>query len=405
MKTRNKFYACLVLVLLAGCAASPEKPVAVIKPGTGKQIEKPAVRPAEKLQERSPLTLVRLNPDQVPSFADDLDQASLEVAVGRSLQYLNRLPNQRTFRFGDRLCSLQDMKSSLLLFLDIIRSGDCAAIKERKIREAFDFYKATGVNGRILFTGYFEPVLDGALRQSDHYRYPIYRIPEDMIAVDLGRFKSKYQGERIMGRLEQREIVPYFSRKDIDCDGSLQNRNLEIAWLADPIEVFFLHIQGSGMIRLPGGETLQVGFAQWNGRPYRSIGKYLLESGKIAEREMSHRNIKKYLREHPGEMADILNQNESYIFFRTVEGGPIGSLGVAVTGGRSIASDPECFPRAALSLIRLRKPLFNQDGELLAWNGFSRFVLNQDTGGVIKGPGEWIFFAAGEMKPNGLPAA
>ncbi len=384
MKYRFAFVLwILIVIFVAGCTTVPLKPVEVVKP-----------KPPDRI-----IGLIRIPPAQIPSLADDLDRESLEIAIDRSLQYYGRITDKRTFRFGSERYTLQDMKDSLLSFLEILRSPDETEVKEKRIREQFDFYKASGREGgrKVLFTGYFEPVLDGALEWSETYKYPIYSIPEDMISIDLGKFKPKYKGEKLVGRISERELVPYYNRKDIEKNGSLGKRGLEIAWLSDPIDLFFLHIQGSGVVRLPDGKTLQVGYAEWNGRPYRSIGRHLLDSGKITQSELSHRSIKRYLREHPDEMDDILNHNESYIFFRIVEGGPIGSLGVTVTGGRTIATDPEFFPRGALSLIRLRKPVFDQAGEIVSWTEFSRFTLNQDTGGVIKGPGRVdIFCGRGE---------
>lgn len=377
------YFLISIICCLAACATLPEKP-----PG-------PPIKPVPK-----PVAgLFRLSPDQTPRFIDDLDRESLEMAISRSLQYYDRIRDKRTFRFGTERYTVQEMKESLICFLEILRCADPDHIKEKKIRETFDFYQSSGRgNGRkVLFTGYFEPILEGSLERSERYQYPIYRTPDDMLAINLGKFKSKYRGERIVGRLVQREVVPYYNRKNIVTDGSLGDRGLEIAWLKDPVDIFFLHIQGSGTIRLPDGNTMQVGYADANGRPYRSIGRYLLERGKIAERDLSHRSIKRYLREHPEEMEEILNHNESFVFFRTVEAGPVGSLGVIVTEGRSIATDPEYFPRGALALIRLRKPLFDDRGEIRQWVSFTRFVLNQDTGGVIKGPGRVdIFCGPGE---------
>jgi membrane-bound lytic murein transglycosylase A len=140
-------------------------------------------------------------------------------------------------------------------------------------------------------------------------------------------------------------------------------------------------------VRLADGGFMQVSYAESNGRPYRGIGRLLLDQGKVTEKDLSLGGIKKYLRDNPGEMAAILNHNESYVFFRIVEEGPVGSIGVPLTGGRSIATDLELFPRGALSFIRLRKPLLDENKRITSWVGFSRFVLNQDAGGVIKGPG------------------
>jgi membrane-bound lytic murein transglycosylase A len=178
----------------------------------------------------------------------------------------------------------------------------------------------------------------------------------------------------------------------------------------DPIDLFFMHIQGSGKIRLPDGNVMQVSYAQKNGHPYRSIGRYLLDKEKLTSSEMTHQSIKKYLREHPEELSDILNYNKSYVFFRIVENGPIGALGLTLTSGRSIATDLDLFPKGALAFVRLRKPVFDKNGNIKTWEIFSRFVLNQDTGGVIKGPGRVDLFCgtgsdaemlAGSLKENG----
>jgi membrane-bound lytic murein transglycosylase A len=261
--------------------------------------------------------------------------------------------------------------------------------KERRVKESFDFFKAAGRGEKrsVLFTGYYEPILEGSFVKKTQYRHPIYEVPGDMVVANLGKFKTKFRGERIGGRVVGREVVPYYNRKEIDGDGVLANRGLEIAWLADPVDVFFLHIQGSGLVRLADGGFMQVSYAESNGRPYRGIGRLLLDQGKVTEKDLSLGGIKKYLRDNPGEMAAILNHNESYVFYRIVEEGPVGSIGVPLTGGRSIATDLELFPRGALSFIRLRKPLLDENKRITSWVGFSRFVLNQDAGGVIKGPG------------------
>jgi membrane-bound lytic murein transglycosylase A len=262
----------------------------------------------------------------------------------------------------------------------------------------------------VLFTGYYEPVLKGSPERSEQYRYPIYRKPDDSVVVQLGKFREKYRNERLVGRIENGELVPYFTREEIDGAGVLENRGLEIAWFADPIDIFFLHIQGSGMICLPDGACFQVSYAQSNGRAYRSIGRLLIDSGKATRENLSMQGIKKYLREHPEEAREILNHNESYVFFRRVEEGPVGSIGVALTGGRSIATDQTIFPRGALAFIKTRKPVIGPGGDINSWVPFSRFVLNQDTGGAITGPGRVDLFCgrgreaeitAGHLKEEG----
>ncbi|MEA1936437.1 MAG: MltA domain-containing protein [Thermodesulfobacteriota bacterium] len=389
MKTKG-FYLLIVLffLFLFGCAARIEKPI------------KPAF----------PLILIKA--DDFPSFSDDLDQKSLELAIGRSLQYYDRLPEGRTFRFGKSLYMVRELKESLLEFLEIIRSSDADEIRERRIRDTFDVYRSAGCGEkrRILFTGYYEPILEGSFRRTPKYRYPVYRKPGDSMVINLGRFREKFKGERIVARLENGEIVPYHSREDIDEKGHLKDRNLEIAWFADPVDIFFLHIQGSGIIQLPDGGYVQVSYAMSNGRPYRSVGKLLIDTGRISREDVSLGSIRKYLKDHPEEVSDILNYNESYVFFRIVEKGPVGCLGVPVTSGRSIATDSKLYPKGALAFIRTKKPLLDENGNIKSWISFSRFVLNQDTGGVIKGPGRVDLFCgkgsyaeimAGSLKEEG----
>jgi len=378
----------LFLFFLAGCAARIEKPIKPVGP------------------------LVLIDIDDFPSFIDDLDQKTLELAIGRSLQYYDRLPEGRTFHFGKSLYTVRELKESLLKFLEIIRNSSSDEIREKRIRDTFHVYKSVGrgKNEKVLFTGYYEPLLEGSLERTSRYRYPIYRKPNDSMVINLGRFRDKFKGERIIARLENGEIVPYHSREDIDERGYLKGRNLEIAWFADPVDVFFLHIQGSGIISLPDGSYVQVSYSMSNGRPYRSVGKLLINMGRISMEDVSLNSIKKYLKEHPEEMSDTLNYNESYVFFRFVEKGPVGCLGVPVTSGRSIATDSNLFPKGALAFIKTRKPLLDRDGNIKSWVFFSRFVLNQDTGGAIKGPGRVDLFCgrgkeaeimAGSLKEEG----
>ncbi len=389
MKTRRFFCFLLVLSILTGCALI-----------IGKPIEKPT----------PPLVLIPTK--KAPSLVDDLDHESLVVAIERSLQYYERNAGNDTYRVGGALVTGKELKESLLLFREIISGTDSDEVKQKKILNAFDVYRATGLDheGRVLFTGYFESVLEGSLERTDEYRYPIYRTPDDTVVVNLGKFNKKYLNEKIVGRLKNGEVIPHFTREDIEEEGSLEGRNLELAWINDPIDIFFLHIQGSGKIILPDGRFIQVSYAQSNGRPYRSIGKYLIDSEKLTSSEISHQSLKKYLRERPDELSDILNYNESYIFFRIVENGPVGALGLTLTSGRSIATDLVLFPKGALAFIRLRKPVFDENGNIKTWENFSRFVLNQDTGGVIKGPGRVDLFCgtgseaemmAGSLKENG----
>jgi len=397
MKIRNLILLGCVLVLLGGCTFFRKPPA---------DAPTPAVPPKEV----PPLAAVIAS--DLPSFRDDLDRASLARAVRKSLEYYARVPERTSYRLGETRVTARDMRETLEKFLAIVESGASPEGLERRVREEFDVYRASGSapSGRVLFTGYYEPVLKGSLAKTDVYRYPIYRKPDDAVVVHLGKFREKYRNERLIGRLENGELVPYYSREEIDGAGALENRGLEIAWFADPVDLFFLHIQGSGMICLDGGSCFQVSYAQSNGRAYRSIGKLLIDSGRVTREELSMQGIKRILRERPEEVQGILNHNESYVFFRTVGEGPVGSIGVPLTGGRSIATDPAFFPRGALAFVKTRKPEIAPDGEIRSWIPFSRFVLNQDAGGAITGPGRADLFcgrgreaeiAAGHLREEG----
>ena len=193
-----------------------------------------------------------------------------------------------------------------------------------------------------------------------------------------------------------KKVLPYYSRYQIEAERELAGKGLEMAWLKDPLDAAFLHVQGSGRLRLPDGKELLVHYQASNGRPYRSIGRYMIEKGFLASEEMSMQAIRKYLTENPEVLDEVLNHNPSYVFFRQVENGPLGSLGVLLTPGRSVALDSRVFPKGALGFVVCQKPLVNDQGDIIGWNQFYRFVVNQDTGGAIKGAGRAdIFWGSG----------
>jgi len=179
--------------------------------------------------------------------------------------------------------------------------------------------------------------------------------------------------------------MPYYSRGEIDEAELLKGQQLELAWVENPIDVFFMHIQGSGIVRLPDGSHLSLGYAAQNGRPYRSIGRLLIDEGKIPQEEMSMQRLRRYLSENPDQRNEIFRFNESYVFFRVLENGPLGSLDVPVTAGRTLATDGRLFPKGALAWIQTQIPVIDEVGRLAGWRPIARFVLNQDTGGAIRG--------------------
>ena len=412
------FFVLVLLFLLAGCiprhvTTENVAKTIVIPPPAKPQADVPVTRPVPELKDTGiTYPLYPADPDEVSFMDDDLDTESLVLAVSRSLEYYDRLPSGWQYRIGNTLYSVQELKESLLLFLNICLNTASDEDRDAKIRETFDIYQSTGngETGQVVFTGYYEPVLQGALEKTERFRYPIYRVPDDAVVVYLGKFLSKYKGERLVGRIEKGELVPYPTRAEIDGKGYLEGKGLEIVWVDDPVELFFLHIQGSGRIILPDGKEMRVNYAQSNGRAFKGASSCLLENGRINSSQTSHQNVKKYLQEHPEEIDDILQRNDSYIFFRTVEVGPVGALAVPLTGGRTVAADPAIFPKGGLVLIKARKPVLDEAGNCRAWEPLSRFALVQDTGGMIKGPGRIDLFCgsgvgaeriAGSIKEKG----
>jgi membrane-bound lytic murein transglycosylase A len=320
------------------------------------------------------------------AIVDDLDRESLRTAVRHSLAYLQKLPPERVVGEQPRGLTAGEVYDTLLEFEEMLAEWHCQPCLAREIGGRFELLPSSvdAESSDVLFTGYYQPVMQGSLVPTERFRYPLYRRPADLIAAEIVSLTPKTATEKSFGRAEGEQFVPYYSRREID-GGALDGRGLEIAWLESPVDLFFLHIQGSGIVQLPDGSQLSVGYDGQNGRPYRSIGRLLIERGKIAREEVSMQRLRDYLDAHADERDEILSYNESYIFFRTLNGGPLGSLEVPVTAGRSLATDARLFPKGALALIQTEIPVIDSSGKLSGWRPITRFVLNQDTGGAIRG--------------------
>jgi len=346
-----------------------------------------------------------------PFFEDDMDLDSLQEALERNLQYLSRLSPDHGFVYGPHRYTCRQVMESQAAFLEMIRVASGPEDLNKRVRKEFLVYKVAGRDGQVLFTGYFEPILQGRLRSDTIFKYPIYRKPEDLIKIDLSPFNDEFKGKSIIARIDGKSVIPYYSRQQIAQGRALEGRNLEIAWLKDPVDVAFLQIQGSGRLDLGDGRATRVGYAERNGYPYRSIGRYLVERGLITREEMSMQAIRRVLAERPEIVEEVLNYNPSYVFFRDLEEGPVlGSLSTPITPGRTLALDSRLFPPGAIAWMKAQKPKVNDKGEIVSWQAFSRFVMNQDTGGAIKGPGRADLFwgsgpyaelAAGHMRQAG----
>jgi membrane-bound lytic murein transglycosylase A len=340
------------------------------------------------------LAMVRRSTFSYPDFYDDLELDGLEHSISKSLVYLQRVPADRTYQFGKDRFEAAHLIKSLQYFGDFIRTNPSSRELKKFIRSNYIVYQSTGRDqkGEVLFTGYYEPHLRGRLFRDEEYRYPIYALPNDLIKIDLSAFDEKYEGESIVGRYTGQTVVPYYDRQQIDEEDALVGKAEPLAWVKDPVDVFFLQIQGSGKIFLDTGVVINVHYHGTNGRPYRSIGRLLIQEQKIPKEEMSMQKIRSYLKAHPEEMAPVLNHNPSYVFFKLESEGPLGYINVLLTPGRSIALDKRIFPPAALAYIRTQKPVVNGAGQIESWTDCNRFVLNQDTGGAIRGPGRADLF-------------
>ncbi len=347
-----------------------------------------------------------------PTFKDDIKLDSLILATKRNIEYLNRLAPEKTFFYGPDRFSCLEVKKSQKAFLKLITETPDHDRLNRELKANFKVYRAAGRvgNPNVLFTGYFEPIFDARLRPDDFFKYPIYKKPSDLVKIDLSLFKKAFNNQKIVARIDGGLVVPYYSRDQIEVQKILKGRGLEIAWLKDPVDVSFLQIQGSGRLRMSNGDTISVGYAASNGRPYRSIGRYMMDKRYLTQKELSMQSIRRYLATHPRVVREVLNYNPSYIFFRVLKNGPLGSINIPVTPGRSLALDANLFPKGALAFITSQKPTLDGSNHITGWTTFSRFVLNQDTGGAIKGAGRadllfgsgsYAEIAAGHLKHEG----
>ncbi len=324
-------------------------------------------------------------------------QADAERAADAGVQRAGALPSIRAVNAAAALSAFRTSCPALRRRTDLsglTRPGDwdaaCAEAERTKPGDAARFLTSAFVpvqvgDGGLFATGYYEPELAGSRDRRAGYEVPLYGKPDDLIDVDLGRFSSALAGKRIRGRMENGTLVPYFDRTAIE-GGALDGRVRPIAWGADPIEVFFLQIQGSGRLRLPDGGVMRVGYAGQNGHDYASIGRLLIERGELRSGEASMQGIVGWLRANPAKGAAVMRENASYVFFRELTGpGPLGALGLPVTPGVSVATDPRFVPLGAP--VWLSSDRADVQGVWVA----------QDTGGAIKGANRFdTFWGAGD---------
>ncbi len=353
--------------------------------------------------------LNKLTQENLPYFNDDSQTETLLTGAVRHLHYLNSLPGDSLFTIGSDTFPVSWLRESMRSFIDILKQDPSHEELARIIAENFTVYQAGGRKGlpvgEMLFTGYFEPFLQGSLTREEPYIFPLYAPPPSLLQIqDAATGKTLFKR-----KTKNNQLSPYWTRKEIEEEGYATGS--ELVYLKDPVDAFILHVQGSGKIQLRDGSIRSIHYAASNGLEYFSIGKLLVDQGKMTLEEASIPTIRAYLTAHPEEQEEILHHNVKFIFFLWAPpGDPVGSIGEPLVAGRSIAIDPAVLPHQTLAFLISSKPVMDAAGNIIEWVPMHRFVFPQDTGSAIKGSGRadlywgsgnYAKFAAGSMKEKG----
>ena len=318
------------------------------------------------------------------------DQAAALVAFRRSCARMERYGGDVAMGRQAVVGKIGDWRPACAAAADA--AGDARAFFEA----FFTPYAVTGAEGPTgLFTGYYEPLIEGRVLPVPPFTDPLRRPPADLIEADLGLWSDALKGKGVKGRVEDGRLVPYFDRAEIEA-GALKGQGLDIFYVR-PVDKFFLQIQGSGVVAFGSGKRVRVGYAGQNGRDYRPIGRDLIEMGALEPEAVSMQSIRAWLDAHPDRAPDVMNQNKSYVFFRTVDGldpdaGPLGAQNVQLEAGRSLAVDRAYIPLGAPVWLDTTLPT------ALGEARFRHLMVAQDTGGAIKGAvrGD-VFFGSGDL--------
>jgi membrane-bound lytic murein transglycosylase A len=326
---------------------------------------------------------------QPPTIADDLALEGLVEAIDAQSNIL-RNSSSTTMKIGPLSISRGEYQAALEQLRAVLRSERSLASKLDYIRDHFTFFEFFGGDswGEVLLTSYFEPSIAGSLTPTKTCTRPLYGRPADLVSIPLPEFSERFKDEKpLKGRVLKDRVVPFFSREEIDGKRALQGRGLELVWV-DPIDAFFLQIQGSGTVVLPSGEQQSIVYADKNGHRYEPIGKFLKDQ--IAPHTITMQRIEALLRRMSAAERDrTLFLNPSYVFFKRATQRAITAIGAPATPGRTIAVDPRYAPKGALAMLQFEKPVFKPEqieGDDPAYfERSSRFVIDQDSGGAITG--------------------
>lgn len=330
------------------------------------------------------------NPEEIPDFTMACAYwLNLGRAIDNSLSYMSKPSSEGFYPYGD--ISHDRVVASLEAFREMLDSRMSPSQMNAAIRERFDVYTSVGWNGygTVLFTGYYTPIFDASMKRTIYYKYPLYSKPDDLIKTETGEILGR--------RLASGKIVPYPPRSVLKETDMLEGN--ELVYLTDPFEVYIAHVQGSAVLRFPDGSERTVGYAANNGHEYVSVGRELINDGRITAGGLSLQGMIDFFNRNPGLVDEYVNRNPRFVFFRFEKGMPRGSLNEPVIDMRTIATDKDVYPRAALAFISARLP--RQYGGSVQNIAYSGFVLDQDTGGAIRAPGRCdVYMGVGEQAGN-----
>ena len=335
-------------------------------------------------------------------FTDDMDSASLKRAINNQLAVMFEQDKASPVRLGNFTLTRGRLVETLQAFQKLLQKNLPQEEFNKKVSKEFLLYRVgKGKRKKMLFTGYYRPVIPASPIPTPRYRFPIYQMPEK----DLQMVK-KQSGIRLVGsksgitkirKIQSGKNWRSLTREEIDIKGALDKHGLEVAWLENELERYFLHIQGSGVLEYPDGRRQGVRYQGSNKYSYNGIGKLMIRDGVITTSEGSMQGIKKYFAQNPQNISKYLNQNKRYIFFTLSDEGAIGSGGGELVGGRSIATDKSIYPAGGLVFIKVRQPVLDSNYKIKSWKPISRFVIDQDTGSAIRGKARAdLYFGTGK---------
>jgi membrane-bound lytic murein transglycosylase A len=376
MKRTTAVRVGLALVIAMAMFAGCKKPVKVVKP----QYDRPLPPGQYALRK---ITDPAMIPDITFACYETLD---LRQSIDYSLRYLNKPSSKKYYPCGD--LTHERAVASLNTLAKLLDSGLAGRPLAAAIKEQFEFYQSIGCDdiGTVLYTGYYTPIFNGSFKQTDVYKYPLYKQPKDLVKGDDGA---------ILGRkIADGSFTPYPARRELEESGQL--KGLELAWFSDPFEVYIAQVQGSAKIRTADGNLTTLGYAANNGHEYNSVGQELMKDGKLSKEGLSLKAMIDFFKANPGLVNDYVYRNPRYVFFQIDSGEPRGSLNEPVTTMRSIATDKSIYPRACIALVKTRLP--RPVGTEVSKRPYIGFALDQDTGGAIRAPGRCdVYMGVGEQ--------